>query len=114
MINCKTSNLIPMDHIVNVAFQILPKSKDKDIYSLVDVVIEEIEKSGLKYKVCPFETVIEGRYNEIMDLVYKAQQSCLKAGAEGFMSYLKIQVDKSKDVSIEDKTGKYEIKNPIG
>ncbi len=97
---------------VNVAFQILPKSEKHDTYDLVDKVIEVIKKSGLKYRVCPFETVIEGKYGEIMQLITEAQQTCLQAGANEFLAYLKIQVNKNKDVTIEDKTWKYDTKNP--
>jgi len=48
------------NNIVNVAIQVLPSSKKEHPYSIVDKAIEVIQKSGLKYKVCPFETVIEG------------------------------------------------------
>lgn len=95
-----------MENIVNVAFQVLPTSAGKHPYSLVDEAIKVIEKSGLRYKVTPFETVIEGHYDDIMKVIKEAQQACYQAGADSLMVYIKIQSSR-KDVSIEDKMEKY-------
>lgn len=93
---------------VNLALQILPTAEsDKDTYALVDSAIEVIAQSGLKYKVCPFETVIEGTYAEVMEVAEKAQEACFAAGADKMMVYLKIQRDKNREVQIEDKLEKY-------
>ena len=92
---------------VNIAIQILPSSTTIHPYKLVDCAIEVIAASGLKYKVTPFETVMEGNYDRIMEVVKQAQQACYAAGADNLMTYIKIQSD-TEDVSIEDKTGKYE------
>ncbi|HOV84009.1 MAG TPA: thiamine-binding protein, partial [Paludibacteraceae bacterium] len=48
-----------MDKIVNIALQILPTSATVHPYNLVDKAIEVIAASGLKYRVTPFETVME-------------------------------------------------------
>lgn len=97
-----------MLHTVNVALQVLPSSESKHPYAIVDHAISIIAESGLKYKVCPFETVLEGEYNRIMEVVKKVQLACLDYGAESLISFVKIQMVKNMDVSIEDKTGKYE------
>ena len=96
-----------MDKTVNVALQILPSSKSIHPYLLVDKAIEVIAASGLRYKVTPFETVMEGSYDEIMNVVKLAQEACYKAGAESLMTYVKIQSSQN-DVSIDDKMEKYE------
>ena len=96
-----------MKKTVNIALQILPTSKTIHPYQLVDKAIEVIAVSGLRYKVCPFETVMEGSYEEIMNVVKLAQEACYNAGAESLMTYLKIQSSTS-DVSIDDKMEKYE------
>ena len=96
-----------MDNTVNIALQILPSSKTIHPYALVDKAIEVIATSGLRYKVTPFETVMEGSYDQIMEVIKKAQQACYEAGADSLMTYVKIQTSKT-DVSIEDKIGKYE------
>lgn len=93
---------------VNLALQILPMGKAKpEAYALVDEAINVIIASGLKYEVCPFETVLEGSYEEVMKVAEAAQQACFDAGAEDLLVYFKIQRSRSKAVSIGDKIGKY-------
>jgi uncharacterized protein YqgV (UPF0045/DUF77 family) len=99
-----------MLHKVNVALQVLPSSKEKHPYKIVDRAIEIIEVSGIKYRVCPFETVMEGEYDAIMDVIKKIQLECLNFGAESMISFIKIQINKYEDVTIEDKTAKYDKK----
>lgn len=94
--------------VVNLALQVLPMGKPKEeAYALVDEAIKVIQASGLKYVVCPFETVIEGEYAEVMKVVEQAQEACFAAGGEDLLVYIKLQRSKRKAVSIEDKTGKY-------
>jgi uncharacterized protein YqgV (UPF0045/DUF77 family) len=99
-----------MFHQVNVALQVLPTSGTKHPYAIVDRAIEIIHASGVKYRVCPFETVMEGDYDTIMEVVRKIQLECLDFGAESMISNLKIQISRDEDVRMEDKTGKYEKK----
>ena len=77
-----------MNNTVNIALQILPTSKTVHPYSIVDAAIAVIAASGLKYRVTPFETVMEGSYDRIMEVVNLAQQACYDAGAESLMTYL--------------------------
>lgn len=98
---------MPMNKIINATLQVLPSGGTKHPYQLVDRAIEAIATSGLKYKVCPFETVVEGTYDEVMNVFGQAQQACYEAGATSVMAYIKIQ-SSVDDVSIEDKMEKYE------
>lgn len=97
-----------MNNYVNIAVQVLPKSKTKDTYEIVDVAIKVIDESGLKYRVCPFETVLEGPYNEIMQVVEKIQETCFKSGADELIVNMKIQNRRDSKVTIEDKMAKYD------
>jgi len=92
---------------INVALQVLPSGGEKGSYELVDEAIACIQRSGLTYQVCPFETVIEGTYDDVMDVVKQAQEACLAAGAEKLMVYMKLQRTKGDNVTIEDKMAKY-------
>lgn len=103
----KNIKTIEMNKTVNIALQVLPTSATIHPYILVDKAIEVIAASGLRYKVTPFETVIEGNYEEIMKVVKLAQEACYEAGADSMMTYIKIQSSKD-DVSIDDKMNKYE------
>lgn len=96
-----------MKNKINVALQVLPRANGKDTYQLVDKAIEVIQNSGLKYQVCPFETVIEGHYDEIMELIKKVHEQCYASGTETMMTYIKIQSSATNDVTIEDKMEKY-------
>ena len=97
-----------MNNKINVAVQVLPRSAVKGTYELVDVAIELIQKSGLKYRVCPFETVIEGYYDEVMNLVKDIHEAVYAAGAEEMITNMKIQTRNNQDVFIEDKMNKYD------
>lgn len=97
-----------MNHKINLAIQVLPRSANKGIYELVDIAIEIIQKSGLKYRVCPFETVIEGYYDEVMQVVKDIHEAVYSGGAEEMITNIKVQTRYNQDVFIEDKMNKYE------
>lgn len=97
-----------MSPIVNLAIQVLPMRLPKnEAYAIVDVAIEVIQKSGLTYVVCPFETVVEGNYNEVMQLLSDIQDACYKAGAPELIINMKLQRSATEDTKIDDKIGKY-------
>lgn len=97
-----------MNNKINLALQVLPRSATKDSYALVDKAIQIIEQSGVTYKVCPFETVLEGYYDELMEIVKKVHEQCYASGTETMMTYIKIQSSASRDVTIQDKMEKYD------
>lgn len=97
-----------MNKQINMAVQILPWSANVHPYNIVDAAIEIIKKSGVKYKVCPFETVMEGEYDVLMKIVEEIHEACYKAGADNLLCNIKIQTNKEGFVTIEDKMGKYE------
>ena len=97
-----------MHNQINMALQVLPQAKDKDTYQLVDEAIAIIQKSGVKYRVCPFETVMEGDFDQLMDIVKQVHQACYRAGAEHMLAYIKIQTNANTPVTISDKMEKYD------
>lgn len=97
-----------MSYSVNMAIQVLPLGISKQqAYLVIDEAIKCIAQSGLRYEVCPFETVIEGEYEEVMKLLADIQIACKKAGVEEILINMKLQRNFSGNISIEDKTGKY-------
>lgn len=96
-----------MKNQVNISVQILPNSSEKKPYDIVDQAIDVIKKSGLTYKVCPFETVMEGPYDLIMKTIKEVHLTCLEYGADSIFANIKMQINKHQDVRIEDKIGKY-------
>jgi len=93
---------------INLALQVLPKSKEKDSYALVDEAIKIIDQSGVRYRVTPFETVMEGEYDKLMKIIKEVQDACFKEGADELMVYIKMQIRKDRDVEIRDKMEKYD------
>lgn len=92
---------------VNVAFQVIPKAEGKDIYPIVDEAIKIVQESGVKHEVCPFETVMEGELDQLLDIVKKAQEACIKAGATDVFTNIKIQYSAHRSVTIDEKVRKY-------
>lgn len=91
---------------VNVSLQILPMVPEKDIYDVVDKVIELIQRSGVKYEVGPMETTMEGKLDLLLDIVKEAQEVCVKEGANRVVSIVKIDY-KVDGVTMDEKTSKY-------
>ena len=53
----------------SVAIQTLPEAdNNEELIRIVDEVIDYIRSTGLNYYVGPFETAIEGDYDELMDI----------------------------------------------
>ncbi len=96
-----------MDHIINAAVQVIPKTREADYYHLIDKAIDEIKASGLKYMVTPMETVIEGPYAQIMEVIHRAERATLNAGADELIVNIKLHIRKGADVSFEEKIEKH-------
>jgi uncharacterized protein YqgV (UPF0045/DUF77 family) len=94
-----------MTHRINAAIQLLPLS-GTDRYGIIDKAIAIISQSGLSYKVCPFETVVEGTSDEVYGLIRKIQEQTLLNGCEELLLNIKIHAS-NKDLHFEDKLEKY-------
>lgn len=91
----------------NVSLQILPRGKtDEEIYALVDRAIDVIRKSGVRYEVGPLDTTMEGDYDELMDVVKRAQEAVIAAGSDRVISIVKIDY-KPSGLNWDEKIGKY-------
>ena len=92
---------------INIAIQVLPESEGKLKYEFIDKAIEVIASTGLRYVVCPFETVVECKYDDLAGLLETIHNACYNAGATKMLTNLKIQVHFKNDVTIEEKMEKY-------
>ncbi|RYL95630.1 thiamine-binding protein [Sporolactobacillus sp. THM7-4] len=92
--------------VINVGLQILPVSKEKDTYDLVDKAIEAIQDSGVKHEVDALETVMEGELDELLEVVKQAIYATVEAGADEVAAEVKIHY-RPQGTSIEEKVGKY-------
>jgi uncharacterized protein YqgV (UPF0045/DUF77 family) len=91
---------------INVSLQVIPAIEGRNSYDVVDKVIEFIMQSGVKYVVGPMETTMEGELLQLLDIVAKAQDICIEAGASRVMSVVKIDY-KPNGVTIDEKIHKY-------
>ena len=92
---------------VNVGFQVLPKSTKSNTYEIVDKAIEVVQNSGVKYEVGAMETVMEGELDELLEIVKKAQDACINAGASEVMTHIKIHYRPIEGVTMDEKLKKY-------
>jgi uncharacterized protein YqgV (UPF0045/DUF77 family) len=51
---------------------------------------------------------MEGEYDRLMKIVEEVREACFQTGTEELILNLKIQVNQHKDITIEDKTNKYD------
>lgn len=91
---------------INAAIQLLPLDAGKNKYELIDAAILLIQSSGLIYKVCPFETVVEGDADKVYTLIRAIQDSTLKNGCNELLINVKIHAA-NKNLTIQDKLEKY-------
>ncbi|MGL5440379.1 MAG: thiamine-binding protein [Filifactoraceae bacterium] len=91
----------------SVAIQVLPDLEGEEIITVVDKVIEYIKNTGLNYFVGPFETTIEGDYDQLMDIVKECQKICIKEGSPSVMSYVKIAYNPKGVWTIDKKVAKH-------
>jgi len=93
----------------SIAIQVLPQSVTSDeLLKIVDKVIDYIKSTGLKTAVGPFETVIEGDFEKLMDIAKECQLICIKEGAASLLTYIKIAYNPNGGTwSIDEKTAKH-------
>ena len=93
----------------SLAIQVLPQSVTGDeVLNIVDQVIAYIKSTGLKTVVCPFETVIEGNFEKLMEIAAECQRICIREGAPELLTYMKMAYNPNGGVwSIEKKIAKH-------
>lgn len=91
---------------INAAIQLLPLDPSKNKYDVIDAAIVLIQNSGLNYKVCPFETVVEGESAKIYQLIQSIQESTIKLGCGELLINIKIHAA-SRDLKLSEKLEKY-------
>ncbi|MEJ7646699.1 MAG: thiamine-binding protein [Chryseolinea sp.] len=95
-----------MKNQVHVAIQIVPISKEHP-YPIIDKAIAVINDSGVDFRVGAMETVMQGDYKALMDIVERAQDACLEGGAEEIVVTLKVHAKRNADVTWAEKLAKY-------
>jgi len=94
-------------HIINASIQIVPIVQDRHPYEWVDEAIEIIKSSGIKYEVGPFATVVEGTYEEVMNVVNTINDYLQQKNCSEWIANLQIQIKSNGDITSEEKTAKH-------
>lgn len=99
------------NYIINASVQLLPIVNDKHPYEWVDEAVDVIKRSGIKYEVGPFATVLEGNYNEIMSVVNAINEYLYEQNCSEWILNLQLQLRSRTSVTASEKTGKYKQNN---
>lgn len=91
----------------SIAIQVLPQVEGEEVIRVVDKVIEYLKSSGCNVFVGPFETTIEGDFDELMEMIKRCQLICIEQGAPSVMSYVKIAYNPQGVWSIDKKVSKH-------
>ncbi len=92
----------------SVAIQVLPSVDTCKVIPVVDKVIAYIKSTGLNVYVAPFETTVEGDFNQLMEMVKRCLEICIEEGAPSVMSYIKVQYKPEGGIwTIDEKVSKH-------
>lgn len=95
------------NYIVNASIQILPIVQDKHPYEWVDEAIYIIQQSGIKYKIGPFATILEGTYAEVMNVVNKVNEHLISEGCNEWIASVQINMRSNADITANEKLAKF-------
>lgn len=87
----------------SIALQLLPLSTT-DRISVIEKVIDFLQKQPVKQVVTPFETVLEGEWEELFPILKKAIEI---AGQEADTIFANVKINYGNILSIEEKLEKY-------
>jgi uncharacterized protein YqgV (UPF0045/DUF77 family) len=93
----------------SLAIQVMPQAvTENEILCIVDHVIAYIKSTGLTTIVGPFETTVEGDFDRLMEIAAECQRICIRKGADGLMTYMKMAYNPDGGVwSIDERIGKH-------
>lgn len=95
------------NYTINASIQIVPIVQDRHPYEWVDEAIAIIQQSGIKCEIGPFATVIEGKYNEVMEVINKVNEYLYSRSCNEWISNVQIQIRSSGDITGNEKTEKF-------
>ncbi|MCX7913415.1 MAG: MTH1187 family thiamine-binding protein [Thermodesulfovibrionales bacterium] len=90
-------------------FSIVPIGVGSSLSDKLAIVLKIIDESGITYRVNPMGTVVEGTWEETMDLIKKCRDALMET-EERIIINIKIDDRKSKHNAIEEKIASVERK----
>ena len=95
-------------YLVNASIQILPVVQDKHPYEWVDEAIAVIQKTGIRYEVGPFTTVLEGTYEEVINVIHAVNEYLVTKGCSEWISNIQLQIRNDGNITGKEKTEKFQ------
>lgn len=92
--------------MVIVEFSIIPITNEK-LKPYVDVAINEIKKSGLKYEVDAMSTTLEGELEECLNAILRAHKAVKANGADRVLT--EVRIDDRAGVTIDEEVKEYRM-----
>ena len=92
--------------MVIAEFTVLPVVEESKVNEIVEKAIQVVINSGLKYEVEANSTTIEGRLDEVIEVVKKAHIVARESGSGRVITIIKID-DKKSGITIKEKINKF-------
>ena len=89
----------------SIALQVLPLSQGIDRIAVIDQVIAYLQAQSVTMVVTPFETVLEGEFDELMRILKEALEV---AGQEADNVFANVKINVGEILSIDEKLEKYD------
>ena len=91
----------------SIALQVLPLSQGIDRVALIDKVIAYLQTQRVTMVVTPFETVLEGDFDELMRILKEALEVAGQGAANVFAN---VKINIGEILSIDEKLEKFNEK----
>ena len=88
----------------SIALQILPLSQEIDRIVVIDQVIAYLQAQEVTMVVTPFETVLEGEFDELMRILKEALEV---VGQKADNVFANVKINVGEILSIDEKLEKY-------
>ncbi len=90
-----------------LSIQVIPRPPgNEDVISMVDHAIAVIANAGVKYRVGPLETTMEGELSQLLDIVRQVSEKMIELGCPSVISQVKIY--HTEGASMDRLTEKYD------
>lgn len=91
-----------------LSIQIIPKTvNNESVIPYVDKAIAVIDRSGVKYRVGPLETTMEGELDLLLSIVKEMNEEMIAAGSPSVISQVKIAYH-PEGITMDQLTAKYD------
>ena len=88
----------------SIALQVLPLSQGIDRIAIIDQVITYLQAQSVTMVVTPFETVLEGDFDQLMRMLKEVSEV---SGQEADNVFANVKINVGEILSIDEKFEKY-------